>query len=72
MTAQKKRVVMSRLIRKGEDDGSFDREFWRRAGTNAVLTAMWQLVNDYRKLKGLPGNEPRLRRAVARLVLRAR
>lgn len=67
------RVVMSRLLKPGEaDDGSFDREFWRRAGTNAVLDAMWAMVNDYRRLKGLPGNEPRLRRSVTRLVRRAR
>lgn len=73
MTARPKRVVMSRLLRPGEkDDGSFDREFWQRAGTQAVLDAMWDMVNDYRRMKGLPGNEPRLRRSVARLVRLAR
>jgi hypothetical protein len=64
---------MSRLLRPGEkDDGSFDREFWKRLGPQAVVDTMWELVNDYRRLKGLPGNEPRLRRSVARLVRRAR
>jgi hypothetical protein len=64
---------MSRLLRRGErDDGAFDREFWRRLGTNAVLDAMWDMVNDYRRMKGLPGNEPRLRRSVVRLIRRAR
>lgn len=64
---------MSRVLRPGEkDDGSFDREFWRRAGARAVLDAVWDMVNDYRRLKGLPGNEPRLRRSVARLIRRAR
>jgi hypothetical protein len=51
--------------------GAFDREFWRRLGTNAVLDAMWDMVNDYRRMKGLPGNEPRLRRSVVRLIRRA-
>lgn len=64
---------MSRLLKLGEqDDGSFDREFWGRLGKQAVLDAMWDMVNDYRRMKGLPGNEPRLRRSVARLVRRAR
>jgi hypothetical protein len=67
------RVVTSRLLRPGErDDGTFDREFWQQLGTKALLTAMWTMVNDYRRMKGLPGNEPRLRRSVARLVRRAR
>jgi hypothetical protein len=73
VTAHPSRVVVSRLLRPGEaDDGSFDREFWHRLGTKAVLTAMWTMVNDYRRLKGLPGNEPRLRRSVTRLIRRAR
>jgi hypothetical protein len=71
--AAKPRVVMSRVLRAGEkDDGRFDREFWQRAGTNAILDAMWQMVNDYRRLKGLPGDEPRLRRSVGRLIRRGR
>jgi hypothetical protein len=33
------RLVMERLIRGGPDDGSFDREFWRRAGHEARFAA---------------------------------
>lgn len=63
---------MSRLLRPSErDDGEFDREYWMRVGLAGKLDAMWDLVNEYRKLKGLPGREPRLRRTVVRLVRRA-
>ena len=64
---------MSRILRPGEkDDGSFDREFWQRLGSNAILDAMWEMVNDYRRMKGLPGREPPLQRTVTRLVRRVK
>jgi hypothetical protein len=44
---------MRRVLRhKSDDDGSFDRELWRAAGTNAILTARWHLVNDSRCMRG--------------------
>ena len=30
-----RRIVMARLIRRDDDDGSFDREFWRKVGHEA-------------------------------------
>ena len=32
---------MARKIRMGEDDGSFDLEFWERMGPNARFEAAW-------------------------------
>ena len=47
----RKRVAMSRLLRPGEkDDGSFDRAFWQRLGTNAILDASGSEVT--RMLRG--------------------
>jgi hypothetical protein len=68
-----RRVVQARLLRPGQkDNGAFDRAFWARVGPEGRLEAMWQMVKDYRKLKGLPPDESRLRRTVGRLVRRAR
>lgn len=73
MPTPREKLRVSRVLRPSEqDDGSFDRDFWKRLGTNALLDAMWDMVNDYRRLKGLPGNEPRLRRSVTRLIRLAR
>ena len=48
----KDRVVMSRLLRPGEqDDGSFDREFWRRAGTEAIFEAAAAMVADIARFR---------------------
>lgn len=66
------RVVMARLIRKEAEDGSFDRDFWQNVDPAVRVEQTWVLSSQLRKLKGLPGREPRLRRSVVRLVRRAR
>lgn len=62
--AGKRRVVMARVIKLGEDDGSFDDAFWRRVGPEGRQEAMWQLVLDYWKMKGRDPRELRLDRSV--------
>jgi len=65
------RLTMSRVLRNGaKDDGSFDREFWRRVGAEGVFSAAWDMVREVRAFRGLDGDEPRLQRSVLRVVRR--
>jgi hypothetical protein len=69
----KGRVIMARLLGPGEkDDGSFDREFWGHAGTEAIFRAAAAMVADVASFRGQDESPPRLRRTVVRLVFRAR
>ena len=65
-----KRVVMARLIRRHDDDGSFDREFWRRVGYKGRWAAMWQMVKDYIVLRGGDEADLRFQRTVAKFQRR--
>jgi hypothetical protein len=71
--SKRKPVVMTRLLRPGErDDGSFDREFWQAAGSEAIFKAAAQMVAEVARFRGHDDPQPRLRRSVVRLIKRAR
>ena len=73
MAGRRDRVIMTRLLRPGEeDDGSFDREFWQRAGTESIFEAAAAMVADVARFRGKNEPPPRLRRTFVRLVMRAR
>ena len=62
---------MVRVLRNGEkDDGAFDLEFWEKIGAEGILEAAWDMVQEYREWKGMPGDEPRLQRHVLRIERR--
>ena len=67
-----KRVFKTRLIRRGEDDGSFDREFWQELGHEAIFAAMWDMVSEVDLMRGKDGDQPRLQRSVHHLERRKR
>ena len=63
------RVIMSRVLRSGEqDDGSFDLEFWRRVGAEGRFAAAWEMVGEVSAIRGDDGHQPRLQRSVVRVV----
>jgi hypothetical protein len=62
------RRVTGRLVRQGEDERAFDREFWGSMTGEQRVELLWDMVNEARALKGLEGDEPRLQRSVGRLV----
>ena len=60
---------MARVLRPGQlDDGSFDLAFWRAVGTEGILEAAWNMVNEARAMQGLEGDEPPMRRDVVRII----
>ena len=58
------RVVMARLIRRDEDDGSFDLEFWDRVGPEGRFSAAWDMVRERFAMRGMDADESRLQRSV--------
>lgn len=70
-TAQdRRRVVMTRKIRLGEDDGSFDREFWDYVGPAGKFEAAWAMICDLVRWGKLREDQLRLQRSVVRVVRR--
>jgi hypothetical protein len=60
----RKKVIMERMVEMGKDDHSFDLEFWRKIGPYGRFSAAWEMINEFRKIRGLHGNQPRLQRSV--------
>lgn len=59
-----------RLVRRGEDEREFEREFWSRLTPEQRVECLWDMVLETRELKGLDGDEPRLQRSVLRIERR--
>lgn len=59
------RIVMARLIRRGEDDGLFDLEFWDRIGEEGRFKAAWEMVGETQAIRGHEHGESRLQRSIA-------
>jgi hypothetical protein len=69
--ALRKRVVMARVIKRGEgDERAFDREFWQRVGHEGRFAASWDMVAEYDILRGNDAGQSRLQRSVVRLERR--
>jgi hypothetical protein len=66
----RKRVIMARKTTLEKADRSFDLEFWQRMGSRARFAAAWQMVNEFRVIRGLHGRQPRLQRSVTRIQQR--
>jgi len=58
---------MSRLIKRDEDDHSFDLEFWQHLDTTARFNATWEMVVNYELSKGKKNAELRLNRSFTNL-----
>jgi hypothetical protein len=62
--------ITARLVRRGEKEDSFDREFWRSVGHEARFAAAWEMVDEVRLVRGRSACEPGLRRSVQNLQRR--
>ena len=68
--AMQKRVIFERLIRRDEDDGAFDREFWKNAGAEARFSAAWEMVTEAQLFRGNNVSESGLQRSVQHIQRR--
>jgi hypothetical protein len=60
----------ARLVRLGQDDGGFDREFWARIAPADRMAMVWEMTLEYLSLRDPDAPEPRLDRSVCRLERR--
>ena len=69
---QQRQLGTSRVIGLHEDDGAFDREFWRNTTADQRLEAVWDLTLEYLAWTAPHGGEPRLQRSVCHIEWRER
>ncbi|MFL5300592.1 MAG: hypothetical protein ACJ79R_09655 [Anaeromyxobacteraceae bacterium] len=62
----------SRLVALHEDEGAFDRAFWRTIPPAERLAMVWQIVVDELAFRDPDAAEPRLQRSVCRVERRGR
>jgi hypothetical protein len=62
--------IKARLVRRGPDEESFDREFWEELDSSAKLELLWDMVLEADVWQGGDGCQPRLQRSVCRLQRR--
>lgn len=67
---EERRAGESRIVRRQEDDGAFDREFWHSVPPDVRLASVWEMVLDVLLLKVPHEAESRLQRSVCRLERR--
>jgi hypothetical protein len=63
----RKKLKMSRLIKRDEDDNMFDIEFWQKLGSLARFNATWEMVVNYELNQGKTYAELRLDRSITNL-----
>ena len=60
----------SRLVSIGNNDGSFDREFWRRIEPAKRLEIVWDMVEEYLSWRKSNECQSGLQRSVCRIERR--
>ena len=60
------------VVAIAQDDGSFDREFWRQVPPAQRLEMVWDMVVEYLAWKDPDGGQPRLQRSVCSVERRER
>ena len=66
----KKRSVTVRAVRRGEQERSFDREFWRKVGPEGRFAAAREMVCEADLIRGKNASQPRLQRSVQNILRR--
>jgi len=68
---EERRQGRAQLIGLHEDDGAFDREFWRAIAPSKRLEQVWEIVEEYQAWRR-DARQSRLQRFVLRLERRGR
>jgi hypothetical protein len=61
------RAGLSRVGTLHGDDGSFDREFWKRIPPAERMALVWDMALEAQEWRGQGGGQSRLQRSVCRL-----
>jgi hypothetical protein len=64
------RIRMARLVRRGVEERSFDREFWRRVGPEGRFAASWEMIAEAGFIKGKNADQSGLQRSVQNILRR--
>jgi hypothetical protein len=68
----KRRVVMSRVVKRDQhDDRSFDVEFWQKVGDAGRFAAAWQMIKEVQLIRGQSGELPPFQKSVGRIIRRS-
>ncbi len=62
---------MTRVVRGGFPDRSFDLKFWKKVGTAGKFGAAWEMVLDLANWNPRYAGQQRLRRTVSSLKFRS-
>ncbi len=68
---KKERVIMARLVRRDQQDRSFDLEFWEKVGAAGRFDAAWQMIKEVQLIRGQSGELPRMQKNVTRIIRRS-
>ena len=63
---------MSRLVKRDQQDRSFDHKFWQEVDEKDRFAAAWQMVQEVYRIRGEDGKQQRLQRSVSVLKRRQR
>src|SRR5262245_23045470 len=67
---EERRRGMARVVGLHEDDGSFDREFWRLVPPAERLELVWSMALEAEEWRGARGRQQGLQRSVCRIERR--
>lgn len=69
---ERRKRMVARVVRRDEDDRSFDIEFWQRLGPEARFEAAWEMVREYWRMQGKDPADLKMKRNVTRRIRRRR
>ena len=63
--------ITARMVRRGEEELDFDRQFWKELGHEARFEAAWEMISEVAAIRGKDARQPRLQRSVQHIFRRA-
>ncbi len=67
---RKKRIIMERMIKRCDDKGDFDREFWKKIGHEGRFAAAWEMISEVNLIRGTNASKSRLQRSIQNIKRR--
>ena len=60
------REIIENVLRRSDkkDERSFDREFWKNAGPEAIFSAAWEMTAEVSSIRGQNVGQSRLQRNI--------